>query len=304
MRDSRRARRRRGSRRMGRVRAPRADAAGGRDRARARSWAEPAGGGSVAAVRLAGSPGGVAVLHGARGRRPRATRRSALEALGVRVEAASSPGASASRRDLRRGFGRTDDHGDRSRIAPRLDDPLPLDELEGCDAVYFTGGDAGALRPPPGGPERSSRRHGRSRRSPRRGSSSTRSSGAAGTRSSATGEAISSLRPDSSSAPKAGRGTTLAGGDRGRFRRAAPAGPGRRRLRLWRQLRGRPDVRVWARGYRSTRLSPSPPVAGPRSSPGSGAYDRPARLSPAADPAPNGGGYGRERCGSHVLVLW
>jgi ribokinase len=109
-------------------------------------WEEAAGGGAVAAVqvtRLAGEADFFTALaeddHGARAK-------ARLEELGVRVHAASRPGAQ------RRGFVYLDGGGERTittlgeRIAPRGDDDLPWDRLEGADAVYFMAGDPGALR--------------------------------------------------------------------------------------------------------------------------------------------------------------
>ncbi len=109
------------------------------------SWAEPAGGGSVAAVRLA-ELAGQSLFFTALGDDERGRRTvPALATLGVRVEAALRP------EPQRRAVTFVEASGERTitvigpRIAPRLDDPLPWNELDGCDAVYFTGGDAGAL---------------------------------------------------------------------------------------------------------------------------------------------------------------
>lgn len=109
-------------------------------------WEEPAGGGAVAAVQIA-KLAGSCELYTALGNDElgaRATER--LTALGVRVRAA--------RRDepTRRAFTFVDAAGERTitvlgdRLVPRLEDTLPWWALAGCDAVYFTGGDAGALR--------------------------------------------------------------------------------------------------------------------------------------------------------------
>jgi ribokinase len=109
-------------------------------------WAEPAGGGGVAAVRLARLAGEALFLtalgdddvgHGAL---------RELRALGVRVEAAFRD------EPQRRAFTYVDDEGERTitllshKLVPRADDRLPWDELAGYDAVYFTGGDAEAVR--------------------------------------------------------------------------------------------------------------------------------------------------------------
>ena len=110
------------------------------------SWEDAGGGGAVAAVQLA-KLGGGADFFTALGSDERA-RRSAerLEAHGVRVHAAP--------RDVpqRRGFTHIDGAGERTitvigeRIVPHGADPLPWERLEEIDGVYFTGGDAGALR--------------------------------------------------------------------------------------------------------------------------------------------------------------
>jgi ribokinase len=110
------------------------------------TWEAPGGGGAVAAVQLARLAGECLFLTalgddalGHRGKRE-------LEALGVRVEAAwrTEP--------QRRGFVHLDAKAERTitvmgkRIGPHTDDPLPWAELDGGDAVYFTAGDAGAVR--------------------------------------------------------------------------------------------------------------------------------------------------------------
>jgi ribokinase len=74
--------------------------------------------------------------------------RAALELaeLGVRVETAWRP------EPQRRAFTYVDAAAERtitvigSRLGPHADDPLPWDELDGADAVYFTAGDAAAVR--------------------------------------------------------------------------------------------------------------------------------------------------------------
>jgi ribokinase len=109
-------------------------------------WAEPAGGGAVAAVRLARLAGGALFLTalGDDELGHRALRE--LGDLGVRVEAAFRD------EPQRRAFTYVDDDGERTitllshKLIPRADDPLPWDELEGYEAVYFTGGDAAAVR--------------------------------------------------------------------------------------------------------------------------------------------------------------
>jgi ribokinase len=109
------------------------------------AWEEPGGGGAVAAVQLARLAGECLFLTALGdddlGRRIKAE----LEALGVRVEAVwrGVP--------QRRAFVHVDSDGERTitviggRLGPSGDDPLPWDELDGLDAVYFTAGDPEAL---------------------------------------------------------------------------------------------------------------------------------------------------------------
>jgi ribokinase len=114
-------------------------------RARER-WCEPAGGGAVAAVQIARLAGScelfTAVGDDEEGRQ--AVER--LGALGVRVRHVERA------RPTRRGITFVDDAGERTitvigeKIAASLDDTLPWWSLQSCDAVYFTGGDAGSLR--------------------------------------------------------------------------------------------------------------------------------------------------------------
>jgi ribokinase len=110
------------------------------------AWAEPAGGGAVAAVVLRALAGAATFLTALGdddvGRRAQAE----LEALGVRVHAAV--------RDerQRRAVTFVDAAGERTitllshKLVPRRGDPLPWDELADTDAVYFTGGDPDAVR--------------------------------------------------------------------------------------------------------------------------------------------------------------
>ena len=109
-------------------------------------WEEAGGGGAVAAVQLAKLAGEVefftALAQDDLGRRAR----ERLEELGVRVHAAPRDGPQ------RRGFVYLDGDGERTitilgeRIVPHGDDPLPWERLDDMDAVYFTGGDVGALK--------------------------------------------------------------------------------------------------------------------------------------------------------------
>jgi ribokinase len=109
-------------------------------------WAEPAGGGAVAAVQLARFAGActffTALGNDELGHRVH----HELAALGVRVQAVF-------RGDFqRRAFTHVDDAGERTitvigeRLGPSAADPLPWDELALADAVYFVSGDAGAVR--------------------------------------------------------------------------------------------------------------------------------------------------------------
>lgn len=109
-------------------------------------WEGPAGGGAVAAVQLARLAGSTtfftALGDDALGRRAAAM----LENLGVEVRAAvrSAP--------TRETVGLIDDSGERTlttlgeRLNPLAADPLGWADLAGVDAVYFTAGDAAALR--------------------------------------------------------------------------------------------------------------------------------------------------------------
>ena len=108
---------------------------------------EPAGGGAVAAVQLA-RLAGEAVLFTALGDDDHGRRsRARLSELGVRVSAADR-GCST-----RRAVTLVDDAGERTivtfgeRLEPLAGDAdIPWEQLAEMDAVYFTAGDAGALR--------------------------------------------------------------------------------------------------------------------------------------------------------------
>ena len=109
-------------------------------------WQEVGGGGAVAAVQLAKLAGTAhfftALATDELGERARRQ----LEQLGVVVHAAPREGTQ------RRGFVHLDGEGERTitilgdRLVPHGDDDLPWEILDELDAVYFTGGDAGALR--------------------------------------------------------------------------------------------------------------------------------------------------------------
>lgn len=112
-----------------------------------RTFSEPAGGGSVAAVALARMAGDC-TFYTALGDDELGVRsRERLEELGVRVRAAVR-----SDEPTRRGFVYLDDDHERtitvigSRLHPAGADDLPWDELRDVDAVYFCAGDAEALR--------------------------------------------------------------------------------------------------------------------------------------------------------------
>ncbi|HTN23788.1 MAG TPA: PfkB family carbohydrate kinase [Solirubrobacteraceae bacterium] len=110
-------------------------------------FSEPAGGGAVAAVALRRLAGAVTFLTAiGNDDAARATEERLTEVYGVTLRAA--------RREApqRRTFTFLDDAGERTitvlgeRIVPAIDDPLPWDALADLDAVYLTGGDAGAVR--------------------------------------------------------------------------------------------------------------------------------------------------------------
>jgi ribokinase len=127
------------------ARVPRVPAAGEIVHA-SETWEAAGGGGSVAAVvmaRLAGAADFLTALGDDEfGRRAA----DGLTGDGVTVHVAwrSEP--------QRRGFTFVDDDHERTitvmgeRLVPHAGDSLPWESLSGVDAVYFTGGDAGALR--------------------------------------------------------------------------------------------------------------------------------------------------------------
>jgi ribokinase len=109
-------------------------------------WGEPAGGGAVAAVRLARLAGDALFLTALGDDELGHRSLRVLRELGVRAEAAFRD------EQQRRAFTYVDAAGERTitllshKLVPRADDPLPWDELAGCDGVYFTGGDVEAVR--------------------------------------------------------------------------------------------------------------------------------------------------------------
>ncbi len=110
------------------------------------TWEEPGGGGAVAAGQLCKLAGDVdffvAVGNDELGRRTR----ERLEQLGFRVHAATRD------QPQRRAFTFVDSAGERTitlmgeKLHPHGADPLPWGELAKIDAVYFSAGDADALR--------------------------------------------------------------------------------------------------------------------------------------------------------------
>lgn len=110
------------------------------------AWEEAAGGGAVAAVQLAALGADTefftALGNDARGRAAAAQ----LDEQGVRLHAAWRDAPQ------RRALTFLDRRAERTiavigdRHVPGGDDPLPWEALDRVDAVYFTGGDAGALR--------------------------------------------------------------------------------------------------------------------------------------------------------------
>jgi ribokinase len=109
-------------------------------------WGEPAGGGAVAAVRLARLAGDALFLTALGDDDLGHRALHELRGLGVSVEAAFRD------EPQRRAFTYVDDEGERTitllshKLVPRGDERLRWDELDAYDAVYFTGGDAEAVR--------------------------------------------------------------------------------------------------------------------------------------------------------------
>ena len=110
------------------------------------TWGEAAGGGGMAAVRLA-RLAGEATFFTALGDDEFGRRAvDQLTRLGVQVV------VDWQEPPQRRGFCYLDDEGERTitlltrKLRPRRSAPLPWEELGELDAVYFTGGDADALR--------------------------------------------------------------------------------------------------------------------------------------------------------------
>ena len=110
-------------------------------------WAEPAGGGAVAAVQLRELAGSVRLFTALGGDELGRRARSELEAMGVTVHSTTTD------EPQRRAFTYVDDEGERTitvlgeKLLPSGEDGnLPWEELARCDAVYFVAGDLAALR--------------------------------------------------------------------------------------------------------------------------------------------------------------
>lgn len=110
------------------------------------TWSEPGGGGAVASVQLA-KLAGEATFFTALGDDELGHRaHDELAALGLRLEVAWRD------EPQRRAFVFVDSAGERTitvigeRLGPSGRDPLAWEELEAADAVYFTAGDAEAVR--------------------------------------------------------------------------------------------------------------------------------------------------------------
>ena len=109
-------------------------------------WEEPGGGGAVSAVQLARLSGDCTFFTALGDDERGAWSRRRLTDLGVRLEVATRE------EPTRRGVVFVDANGERTittlgrRLEPTTSDRLPWNELEGVGAVYFTAGNAGALR--------------------------------------------------------------------------------------------------------------------------------------------------------------
>lgn len=109
------------------------------------TFAEPAGGGAVAAVQMARLAGAATLFTALGDDELGARSRRRLAGLGVEVRAAVRA------EPTRRALTYLDATGERTittlgrRLAPAAADPLGWEDLGRFDAVYFTAGDAGAL---------------------------------------------------------------------------------------------------------------------------------------------------------------
>ena len=110
------------------------------------SWVEPAGGGAVAAVQLLKLTGEADFFVAVGNDELGGLARFGLEGLGLRVHAATRG------EPQRQAFTFLDTYGERTitligdKLHPYRRDPLPWGELAEIDAVYFSAGDADALR--------------------------------------------------------------------------------------------------------------------------------------------------------------
>src|SRR3954470_15395489 len=127
------------------ARVPHVPAAGDITQA-SRAWEDAGGGGGVSAVQLASLAGRATFFTALGGDEfGRHTERRLTE-RGLTVHAAWRD------EPHRRGVTFVDDSGERTitllgpKLTPRGDDALPWHELDGADAVYFTGREAAALR--------------------------------------------------------------------------------------------------------------------------------------------------------------
>jgi ribokinase len=111
------------------------------------TFAEPAGGGAVAAAQLAALAGEATLFTALSGEELGERARTRLPDLGIRLH------ASTLEAPQRRGFTYLDDGGERTitilgaRLGPSGEDASqPWDELAQMDAVYFVSGDVAAVR--------------------------------------------------------------------------------------------------------------------------------------------------------------
>ena len=111
------------------------------------TWEEPAGGGGVAAVELARLAGEASLFCLLGGDERGAQARVRLEAAGVRVHSPSIGRAAAARVRLPGRGRRADDHVIGEKPRPKGGEgTLPWEQLDETDGVYFTAGDAEAVR--------------------------------------------------------------------------------------------------------------------------------------------------------------
>jgi ribokinase len=110
------------------------------------TWVEAGGGGAVSALELLRLAGDVTFFTALGDDEVGHRAEDELSAQGLRLERVYRD------EPQRRGFTYLDDDGERTitvigrKLVPRADDPLPWSELDDVGAVYFCGGDVGALR--------------------------------------------------------------------------------------------------------------------------------------------------------------